>query len=314
MYPKIELISMSKFKINTFALFFVFFVNFTSFAQSIDGLQGIVSSQQEKIMTIENTLKRLIGSLEQFTKNQDPIRENKLIQGQINEINDQIIVLKNKMSNITELALNLEFSMKRIEKYLELSSMNFIDKPNVEKQKKNQSDIKKSSLDPKTDGVLGFIKEPNIDNNKKSNELIDKPTENIKILPKVSAEEQYNFAYNITLKGDYIKAEKVLKEFLNNHKEHKRRADAQFWLGRVYYNQKKYEEAAIALAEFNSIYPNDPRFQKTTLLIAEAAVNFAPKNQLCDILSQSLEFMVNPSEKFKKRINFLKLEKQCLTE
>lgn len=314
MYPKIELISMSKFKINIFALFFVFFVNFASVAQSIDGLQGIVSSQQEKIMTIENTLKRLIGSLEQFTKNQDPIRENKLIQGQINEINDQIIVLKNKMSNITELALNLEFSMKRIEKYLELSSMNFIDKPNVEKQKKNQSDIKKSSLDPKTDGVLGFIKEPNIDNNKKSNELIDKPTENIKILPKVSAEEQYNFAYNITLKGDYIKAEKVLKEFLNNHKEHKRRADAQFWLGRVYYNQKKYEEAAIALAEFNSIYPNDPRFQKTTLLIAEAAVNFAPKNQLCDILSQSLEFMVNPSEKFKKRINFLKLEKQCLTE
>ena len=314
MYPKIELISMSKFKINIFALFFVFFVNFASVAQSIDGLQGIVSSQQEKIMTIENTLKRLIGSLEQFTKNQDPIRENKLIQGQINEINDQIIVLKNKMSNITELALNLEFSMKRIEKHLELSSMNFIDKPNVEKQKKNQSDIKKSSLDPKTDGVLGFIKEPNIDNNKKSNELIDKPTENIKILPKVSAEEQYNFAYNITLKGDYIKAEKVLKEFLNNHKEHKRRADAQFWLGRVYYNQKKYEEAAIALAEFNSIYPNDPRFQKTTLLIAEAAVNFAPKNQLCDILSQSLEFMVNPSEKFKKRINFLKLEKQCLTE
>ena len=63
MYPKIELISMSKFKINTFALFFVFFVNFSSFAQSIDGLQGIVSSQQEKIMTIENTLKTLIGSL-----------------------------------------------------------------------------------------------------------------------------------------------------------------------------------------------------------------------------------------------------------
>ena len=314
MYPKIELISMSKFKINTFALFFVFFVNFDSVAQSIDGLQGIVSSQQEKIMTIENTLKSLIGSLEQFTKNQKPLRENKLIQGQINEINDQIIVLKNKMSNITELALNLEFSMKRIEKHLELSSMNFIDKPNVEKQKKKQSDIKKNSLDPKTDGVLGFIKEPNIDNNKKSNELIDKPTENIKILPKASAEEQYNFAYNITLKGDYIKAEKVLKEFLNIHKEHKRRADAQFWLGRVYYNQKKYEEAAISLAEFNSIYPNDPRFQKTTLLIAEAAVNFAPKNQLCDILSQSLEFMVNPSEKFKKRINTLQLEKQCLTE
>ena len=305
---------MSKFKINTLALIFACFVNFGAVAQSFDGLQGIVSSQQEKIITIENTLKMLIGSIEQFTKDQNPIKENKLIQTQINNINEQIIILKNKIGNITQLALNLEFSTKRIEKYLELSSINVNDKLKVDKQKKNKSDIKKSGLDPKTDGVLGFIKEPNIENTKKSNETIDKPTEDIKILPQASAEEQYNFAYDVTLKGDYVKAEKVLKEFLNIHKEHTRRADAQFWLGRVYYNQKKYEEAAIALAEFNSIYPNDPRFQKTTLLIAEAAVNFAPKNQLCDILSQSLEFMINPSEKFKNRINTLQLEKQCLTE
>ena len=72
--------------------------------------------------------------------------------------------------------------------------------------------------------------------------------------------------------------------------------------------------AAIALAEFNSIFPNDPRFQETTLLIAESAVNFAPKDQLCDILKQSLEFMVNPSVKFVKRINNLKIEKQCTAE
>ena len=75
----------------------------------------------------------------------------------------------------------------------------------------------------------------------------------------------------------------------------------------------KFEEAAIALAEFNSVFPNDPRFQETTLLIAESAVNFAPKDQLCDILKQSLEFMVNPSEKFVQRINKLKNKKQCTT-
>ena len=306
---------MYNLKINISALIIGCFVNFAVFAQSVDGLQGIVSSQQEKIITIENTLKKLIGSLEQFTKDQNTYKENKLIKNQINEINDQIIILKNKVNNITELALNLEFSMKRIEKHLELSSMNVKDRTKIDKEKKSKSNIKKSSLVSKTDGVLGFIKEPNSEKNNQSNVLIEKTIEDdINILPKASAEEQYNFAYDITLKGDYVEAEKVLKEFLNIHKEHKRRADAQFWLGRVYYNQKKYEEAAIALAEFNSIYPNDPRFQKTTLLIAEAAVNFAPKNQLCDILSQSLEFMVNPSEKFKKRINFLKLEKKCSSE
>ena len=306
---------MFKSRINILVFIFAFFASFSAVAQSIDGLQGIVSSQQEKITTIENTLKTLIGSIEQFGKDQNPNKKNKLIQNQINEINDQIIILKNKMGNITELALNIEFSMKRIEKHLQLSSMDVSHKPKFVKEKESKSDIEKSSLAPKTEGVLGFINESNIENNKQSNKLIEKSIEQyVNILPKASAEEQYNFAYDITLKGDYVKAEKVLKEFLNIHKDHKRRADAQCWLGRVYYNQEKYEEAAIALAEFNSIYPNDPRFQKTTLLIAEAAVNFAPKEQLCDILSQSLEFMINPSEKFKKRINSLKLEKQCLTE
>ncbi len=309
---------MFKFKIKICALLPFLLLHFSAMAQSIDGLQGIVSSQQEKIMTIENTLKTLIGSIEDFTKYKKIDQDYIIIQRQINKIDNQIVILKNKINNITELSLNLEFSMKRIEKHLELSSMNHSNKPKVIKKENNQKNIvKKSGLISKTDGVLGFIKEPNDEfkNNKQSNQVKDKlDQDNINILPNVSAEEQYNFAYDITLKGDYVKAEKVLIEFLNTHKQHKRRADAQFWLGRVYYNQKKYEEAAIALAEFNSIYPNDPRFQKTTLLIAEAAANFAPKSQLCEILSQSLEFMINPTEKFKKRINNLKLEKQCSTE
>ena len=113
-------------------------------------------------------------------------------------------------------------------------------------------------------------------------------------------------------------ANKIVSAFLKNkiisplpNRYTKKIADAQYWLGRVYFAQKKFEEAAITLAEFNSIFPNDPRFQETTLLIAESAVNFAPKNQLCDILKQSLEFMVNPSSKFVKRINVLQDEKQC---
>ena len=137
------------------------------------------------------------------------------------------------------------------------------------------------------------------------------------VLPKtinLSPEDQYNLALDAALKGDFNKAEKNFKEFLMLYKEDKRQADAQYWLGRVYFTQKKYEEAAIALAEFNSFFPNDKRYQETTLLIAESAVNFAPKEQLCDILIQSLEFMINPSEKFKNRINFLKNEKQCLNE
>jgi len=121
----------------------------------------------------------------------------------------------------------------------------------------------------------------------------------------------YNKSLDFALKGDFSKSEKSFKEFIKTYRGHEKHADAQYWLGRVYFIQKKYKEAAIALAEFNRFFPNDKRLQHTTLLIAESAINFAPKEQLCDILNQSLEFIINPSLKFVQRINFLKKQKNC---
>ena len=129
-----------------------------------------------------------------------------------------------------------------------------------------------------------------------------------------SVEDQYKFAEDVALSGNYGKAEKALKEFLITHKGHIRSADAQFMLGRIYYNQDKFEEATFELAQFNGNYPSDPRFQKSTLLIAEAVVNFANKTQACDILKQSLEFMQNQTRKYTKRLNYLINEKQCSSE
>ena len=85
-------------------------------------------------------------------------------------------------------------------------------------------------------------------------------------------------------------------------------------LGRVYYNQGKFEEATFELAQFNGNYPADPDFKSQLCLLQKAVVNFANKKQACDILKQSLEFMQNPTEKFKTRLNYLINEKQCSTE
>ena len=295
-------------------------------AQSIEGLKDIVSIQQEKILRMEDNIKKLVGSLEQQSNFGTQNKNLKVLENQVNELSSNISQLENNVKNITNLSYNLDFALKRIERHLELKAIQDDNtkevndfkseaKPTFQKQK--IENIKKKSLDGKTDGVLGFIKEaPNTDaeNQKKitDTEVVDN-NDALK-LSKVTAEESYNYALDLARQLDFENAEKAFKEFLIRHKNNKLQADAQYWLGRVYFAQKKYEEAAIAMAEFNSIFPNDPRFQETTLLIAEAAVNFAPKNQLCDILNQSLEFMVNPSEKFVKRINSLKNEKKCSAE
>ena len=295
-------------------------------AQSIEGLKDIVSIQQEKILRMEDNIKKLVGSLEQQSNFGTQNKNLKVLENQVNELSSNIRQLENNIKNITNLSYNLDFALKRIERHLELKAIQDDNvkeindfksevKPTYQKQK--IENIKKKSLDGKTDGVLGFIKEaPDTDaeNQKKvtDKEVVDN-NDALKS-PKRTAEESYNYALDLARQLDFENAEKAFREFLIKHKNNKLEADAQYWLGRVYFAQKKYEEAAIAMAEFNSIFPNDPRFQETTLLIAEAAVNFAPKNQLCDILNQSLEFMVNPSEKFVKRINSLKNEKKCSAE
>ena len=289
-------------------------------SQSIEGLQEIVKLQQDKISSIEDNLKQLIGSIEEQTNLNKANSSSKLVE----DINQRLGLLESNIKNITNLAYNLDFALKRIERHLELSS---IQEKNISKKvtdldnKKEtkvvkKPEIKQESLNSKTEGVLGFIKEN--ENNKDNSSETDVNNEKNKMgsnpfLPKGTAQENFNYALDLASQLDFQNAENAFKEFLKIHKDSDKVADAQYWLGRVYYAQKKFEEAAIALAEFNSVFPNDPRFQETTLLIAESAVNFAPKDQLCDILKQSLEFMVNPSEKFVKRINILKNKKQCTT-
>ena len=309
-------------KILTYFLFFL--SSNLVFSQSIDGLQEIVKLQQDKISTIEDNLKRLIGSIEEQTNSNKSMINSKLIENQINDIVQKLRLLESNVKNMTNLAYNLDFAVKRIERHLELSSIQEKDDTKNVSNSTNQKvyetlkkpEIKQESLNSKTEGVLGFIKENETNKDNSSNtDVVDlkNKMDNVNILPKGTAGENFNYALDLASQLDFQNAEKAFKEFLKIHKESNKVADAQYWLGRVYFAQKKFEEAAIALAEFNSVFPNDPRFQETTLLIAESAVNFAPKDQLCDILKQSLEFMVNPSDKFVKKIKILKNKNQCTT-
>ena len=289
-------------------------------SQNIDGIKEIVTIQQEKISRIEETVKKLIGSFETISNSNNNAVKTEDVERQIYSINQKLTLLENNLKNITNLSYDLDFALKRIERHLELSSIQNVNKKENKEEKPNFTndnnvDISKQSLENKTDGVLGFIKDSNsVDNNKAGTEeksvSINNAIDN-KILNKTNPEENYNVALDFAVDLDFVNAEKAFKEFLVVHKDSNKVADAQYWLGRVYFAQSKFEEAAITFAEFNSVFPNDARFQETTLLIAESAVNFAPKNQLCDILKQSLEFMINPSEKFTNRINVLKNENQC---
>ena len=237
---------------------FLFFYILPAYSQTIEGLKDIVSFQQEKISRIEDNLKKLVGLIEEQSNFKKDDGNLKSIEKQINVVNDKLRLIENKIKNITNFTYDLEFALKRVERHLQLSSIKTEQDRTNDTETKNQKDFKidkkaevnKKSLDGKTNGVLGFVKEDVSQDNQTNEILTDKNFEDDKkekILPSGTVEENYNYALDLASQLDFINAEKAFKEFLIIHKDSKKRADAQYWLGRMYFAQKKFEEQYFPL-------------------------------------------------------------------
>ena len=139
----------------------VFCLNYnTSFSQN-DGLREIVKSQQNKLISVEKSLKNLIGKIENKSSGSEELK--KLIN-KISEINDNLRILDSKIQTLNKFAYKLEFEINRIQSHLNLSNSSLINqkKENIKPQKPkniNQQKISKQGLKSKSNGVLGYIKD-----------------------------------------------------------------------------------------------------------------------------------------------------------
>ncbi len=307
---------MKKFFLYSLFIFYSLFYSTLSFTQEA-GLKGIIKKQQDKIQLIENNLKSLIGSLE----NKDV---NKSISDQLNKIEIDLSKITNQYKNLSEYAYQLDFRINRIESRLKLSSALKSKISDVDKDIATQTNIKKETniktqeLDSKTPEILGFINS----DKKKSDELIKDENKNETEKKSVQKKlDQYpsnpNDHFRLAegyLLNDLNKAEIAFQNFIATHEDNDKVVDAEYWLGRILFMQKKYSQAALAFAEFNAKYPDDKRYEQISLLIAEATVEYAPKDFICKILFQTFDSIDNPSTKFIKRINRLKELNSCSEE
>ena len=283
-----------------------------SFTQEA-GLKGIIKKQQDKIQLIENNLKSLIGAFE----NKDV---NKSISDQLNKIENDLSKIKNQYQNLSKYAYELEFRINRIETNLKLSPALKSKSNDINKDMSLQSDVKPKAkiktqgLDSKTPGVLGFIKTDEEKSDETNENETEKKVEQKKVDQYPSNPNDHFKLAESYLLNDLNKAELAFKNFISTHKDNDKVVDAEYWLGRILFMQKKYSQAALAFAEFNAKYPDDKRYEQISLLIAEATVEYAPKDFICKILIQTFDSIDNPSAKFVKRIKRLKELNSCSNE
>ena len=293
-------------------LFFSIFYSTTSFSQEA-GLKQIIKKQQDKIQLIENNLKSLIGTLE----NKDI---NKSISNQLDKIEIDLSKVTNQYDNLSKFAYELDFRINRIETSLKLSpalksKINDINKDlSLQSKIKQTPKVQTQGLNSKTPGVLGFIKNDEEKSNKTYEDETEKKVEQKKVDQYPSKPNDHFKLAEGYLLNDINKAELAFKNFISTHKDNEKVVDAEYWLGRILFMQKKYSQAALAFAEFNAKYPDDKRYEQISLLIAEATVEYAPKDFICKILIQTLDSIDDPSTKFVKRIKQLKELNSCSNE
>ena len=80
-----------------------------------------------------------------------------------------------------------------------------------------------------------------------------------KILPKTSANKQYEFAKNLLKVGDYNTAERAFREFVNTNPEHELAGSAQYWYAETFRIRQLYTDAASAYLEGYQKYPKSEK-------------------------------------------------------
>ena len=106
-----------------------------------------------------------------------------------------------------------------------------------------------------------------------------------KILPKVSADKQYEFATSFLKVGDYSTAERAFREFVNTNPEHKLAGNAQYWYAETFRIRQLYTDAASAYLEGYQKYPKGEKAPINLLKLGVSMIQIGEKDQGCKMIS-----------------------------
>lgn len=105
-------------------------------------------------------------------------------------------------------------------------------------------------------------------------------------LPSGSAQEQYDYAFNLLRQADYANAETAFAQFLKANPDHTLSANAQYWMGETLYVRNKFKEAAVAFAEGYQKYPKSNKAPDSLLKLALALSAMKANEDACAALGE----------------------------
>ena len=214
----------------------------------------------------------------------------------LTEIENQFQELTNKFEEIN---FKLDKLSNRLSKVQADNQIRFTDletflntNPNKENLVKKSEEILPGSSQPQDLGSISY-KDSATKESEQQIQSIDTTativTETFqaeeKILPDVSAQEQYEFATSFLKVGDYTTAERAFREFVITNPDHKLAGNAQYWYAETFRIRQLYTDAASAYLEGYQKYPKGEKAPINLLKLGVSMVQIGEKDQGCKMIN-----------------------------
>ncbi len=285
--------------------FFLFFWTF-SFADN-HNIYETLEQIQKDIKTLEKAVYSGSIELESDNNNSLNISSNDYSEDiltrhllKLSEIENQFQQLTNKFEEINFKLDKLSNRVSKVQadnqaRFQDLESIYSRDDTNKKIVKKNNNtdaeDLPGSSQ-PQDLGSISY-KDTNTNETSQQTQSIETTativTENFQaeetILPKESAQKQYEFATSFLKVGDYSTAERAFREFVNTNPEHELAGNAQYWYAETFRIRQLYTDAASAYLEGYQKYPKGEKAPINLLKLGVSMVQIGEKDQGCKMIN-----------------------------
>ncbi len=285
-------------------LFLNFFLTYASFADN-HNIYDTLATIQKDLKTLEKAVYSNSGEFNNTNQNSASIDSNSedvltrhLLK--LSEIENQFQELTNKFEEVN---FKLDKLSNRLSKVQADNQIRFQDLENVlssgegnkQMTKKNNdtsNEILPGSSEPQDLGSISY-KDTNTNETSQKIQSVETTativTETFqaeeKILPDVSASEQYEFATSFLKVGDYPTAERAFREFVLSNPEHELAGNAQYWYAETFRIRQLYTDAASAYLEGYQKYPKGEKAPINLLKLGVSMIQIGEKDQGCKMIS-----------------------------
>ena len=276
--------------------------NLLTVQQQIERLQREVTDLSKLVYSNSVNTNIENNNLSNFSAIDMRIRD---IEKDINNLNSNLDDITIQIQDLIKIIKNFENNIEFINSDI-VSLKNQREIPNISS---NESMEESANNLENNNNSLGTLKIEPLDN---SNNLDNEESKTILEKPKniLSPEDQFQLAMDSMRKKNYIEANNLFKEFIDNNQSNQLSGSAYYWLGKLQILEKNFRESVITLAEGHEKFPESIKAPDMLYDLSQSLIRIDKINEACNIMDILIK--KHPKNKLVKKANKLIIDYECI--